>query len=346
MLLLVLKKERDEMNRDFVLKTNAPFIFFISEINGVLIENAEDLDVVMPMYNLLEYNKYYSKTSGSLWNYYRDELTPEINNNNGLNKNIINSKSFKYKTSITGSTYNIPSRVSDEDGNLADIPDYIANKRGKKEAEIAVPLKYLPNFYNSLNIPLVNCEVSLSWSATCAITSMEKRILVAGQPDRGGSPTNTTFKIIDTKFYVPVDNLSAENNDKLLEKLKAEFKKTIKRSKYRSEISNQTKNNNLNYLIDPTFTKVNRLFVLLFENEVDRTSYEKYYVPIEEVYEAIIEMCKNNDYTTGSLSDCECFSKHYELIAINLSKQIELENPDLKQQINFIGRLEQTKVQQ
>ena len=125
---------------------------------------------------------------------------------------------------------------------------------------------------------------------------------------------------------------------------------------------NQNKNNNLNCLIDPTFTNVNRLFVLSFENENDRTSFSKYYVPEveikdfnvlidgkpffeipvknkEEAYEQIIEMSKNNDYTTGHLLDYEYFKGHYQLIAIDLSKQIELENFDLKQQINFIGRI-------
>ena len=128
-------------------------------------------------------------------------------------------------------------------------------------------------------------------------------------------------------------------------------------------MSNQTKNNNLNYLIDPTFTNVNRLFVLIFENEDDRTSLPKHYVPKveikdfnvltdgkpffevpvknrEEAHEAIIEMSKNNDYTTGILLDYKYFKDHYKLIAIDLRKQIELENPDLKQQINSIGRLE------
>ena len=105
------------------------------------------------------------------------------------------------------------------------------------------------------------------------------------------------------------------------------------------------------------------MFVLSFENENDRTSFSKYYVPNvqiknfnglidgksffdmpikndKETYEQIIEMGRNNDYTTGNLLDYEYFSKHYKLIAIDLSKQIELENPDLKQQINFIERLE------
>ena len=127
-------------------------------------------------------------------------------------------------------------------------------------------------------------------------------------------------------------------------------------------MTNQTKNNNLNYSIDPTSTKVNRLFVLSFENKNDRTSFSKNFVPDvqikdfnvlinenifldmsikngEETYEQIIEMERNNDYKAGNLLDYEYFSKHYKLIAIDLSKQTELENPDLKQQINFIGRL-------
>ena len=92
------ERDRDEMNRQVILENNAPFISCISKINGVLAENAEDLDIVMPMQNLLEYSKNYSNTSASLWNYYRDELNDEINDNNGPNKNVINSKSFKYKT--------------------------------------------------------------------------------------------------------------------------------------------------------------------------------------------------------------------------------------------------------
>ena len=102
------ERDRDEMNRQVIFKNNAPFISCISKINDVLVENAEDLDIVMPMYNLLEYSKNYSKTSASLWNYHKDELTDDANDNNGPNKNVINSRSFKYKTSIiTGSTYNV-----------------------------------------------------------------------------------------------------------------------------------------------------------------------------------------------------------------------------------------------
>ena len=162
---------------------------------------------------------------------------------------------------------------------------------------------------------------------------------------------------------VPVVTLSAENDHKLLEQLKTRFKRTIKWNKYRPEMSNQTINNNLNYLIDTTFTNVNSLFVLSFVNEADRSSFSKYYVrtieikdfnvlidgkrffeiPLkneEEAYEQIIELSKNKDYTIGNLLHYEYFKDHYQLIAIDLSKQIELENLDLKQQISFIGKLE------
>ena len=286
------EKDGDEMNRDFVLKNNAPFISCISKINRVLIENVEDLDVVMSVYNLLEYSKNYSKTFGSLWNYYRDELTDETDNNSP-NKNVINSESCKYKTSITGSTYNVPRKITDEDDNVADNSNYDQNKRGTREVKIAVLLKHVSNFWRALDMLLINCEVSLilSWSATCVITSMEKRILVAGQANRSDSPENATFKITDTKLYFPVITLSAENGNKLLEQLKTGFKRTITWNKYRSKMSNQTKNNNLYYLIDPTFTNVNRLFILSFENEHGnddkkesvRTSFQKYYVPKFEI---------------------------------------------------------------
>ena len=129
-------------------------------------------------------------------------------------------------------------------------------------------------------------------------------------------------------------------------------------------MTTQTKTNNLNYSIDPTSNKVNRLFVLSFGNEDESFSFSKYYppkveikdfnilideksffdVPVknkEETYEKIIEMSKNNDYITGNLLHYEYFSKHYKLIAIDLSKQTELENLDLKAQINFIRKLEE-----
>ena len=226
--------DRDEMNKQAILKNNAPFISCTSKINDALVENAQDLGIIMLMYSLLKYSKNYSKTSASLWNYYRDELTDETNDNNGPNKNVINSTSFKYKTSIKGSTYNFPRRITDDDGNFVNNPNYDRNKRCTREVEIAVSLKYIGNFWNNLNILLVNCEVSLalSWSETCVITSMERRLVRAAQGGNpavyGGSPEGAAFKIKDCKLYVPVVPSSAEINNKVLEQLKTGFKRTIK----------------------------------------------------------------------------------------------------------------------
>ena len=233
----------NKRNKKSAFKNNAPFISCISKIYNTLIDNAEDLDVVMPMYNLIEYSKNYRKTMGSLWNYYRDDLTEDTNNINFLNKNLINSESFKYKTSITGSTYNVDAKISNEEGNQINNPNYNEKKSGKKEVEIAVSLKYLTNFWKTLNMPLINYAVSLilSWSENCVITGLEKRTIT--NTPRDSSPTNATFKIKETKLYVPVVTLSTENDKTLLEQLRTEFQRTIKWSKYRSEMTNQTKNN-------------------------------------------------------------------------------------------------------
>ena len=102
-------------------------------------------------------------------------------------------------------------------------------------------------------------------------------LILLYQQERIDAPTNATFKITDTKLYVPVVTLSTEADNKLSEQLKSGFKRAIKWSKYRAEITAQTKTNNLNYLVDPTLNKVKRLFVLSFENEEDRTSFSKYY---------------------------------------------------------------------
>ena len=144
-MLLEIKK-----NRPLILKNNAPFISCITKINNEFIEDADDLDIVIPMYNLLEYSKNYKKTIGSLYNYYRDELSDEADNNNFDNIKVVNSNAFKYKNKITGNTYDVL--------NTAD--DYVAVKEGTQEIELAIPLKYLGNFWRALNMPLISCEIS------------------------------------------------------------------------------------------------------------------------------------------------------------------------------------------
>ena len=123
---------RDKRNRPLILKNNAPFISCITSINGELIGDADDLDIVMPMYNLLEYSKNYRQTIGSLYNYYRDELGGNDNNND----NTVNSDTFRYKNKITGNTYNVDTNAQ----------GYDVNKNGTQKIELAIQLKYLGNF--------------------------------------------------------------------------------------------------------------------------------------------------------------------------------------------------------
>ena len=210
----------------------------------------------MPMYNLLEYSKNYRKTIGSLYNYYRDELTNDGNNNNFDNRNVVNSEAFKYKNKITGNTYNVD----------AGAQGYDVNKNGTQEVELAIPLKYLGNFWRALNIPLISCEVSLElkWDKNCVITSLEQRDIGGG--NRDNAPTSATLAINDCKLYVPAVTLSKDDEIKLLTNLKSGFKRETIWNKYRSQMTTEAINNNLNILMDPTFTNVNRLFVLAYQN--------------------------------------------------------------------------------
>ena len=172
-------------------------------IDNTLIDNAEDLDIVIPMYNFLEYSKSFRKTTESLWNYYRDKLNSGIGGrNNNVNYFIKDSKSFDYKTSITGKLEGIDTT---------------------KDVEIVVPVKYLSNFWRTLNMPLINCEINLilTWSEKCVLTSKATRDAV---PAQGGNPalaavdnqTNAIFKK-DTKLYVPVVTLSTKDDNNFLE---------------------------------------------------------------------------------------------------------------------------------
>ena len=209
----------------------------------------------------------------------------------------------------------------------------------------------------------------LTWSKNCVLADITKTD--AGNnndPPAIVAPTGLEFKITDTKSHVPVVTLSKENDAKFLEQLKTGFKRTIKWNKYRSQITIQPQNNNLNYLIDLTFTSVNRLFVWPFQRIAGknntakgyRDSFSIYYVPNveikdfdvliggkcffdlpvkneEEAYEKIMYMSNNNDYTIGNLLDFAYFKENYKLIATYLSKKTKLKD---SRQINFIGKLE------
>ena len=165
------------------LKNNAPFVSCISKINYTLADNAEDLDVNMPMYNLLEYSKNYSKTTESFWNYFKDE--PNSGTDNNINYSIKDSKSFDYKTRIRGK---------------------LEGDTTEKQIKIVVPLKHLSNFWRILDMPLINCEINLilTWPKNCVLTSKATRDAV---PAQGGNPAvaaidnpaNAASKVTDPK---------------------------------------------------------------------------------------------------------------------------------------------------
>ena len=183
-------------NKKVIFKNCAPFTNCISKINNTDIDNAKDIDIVMPMYNLIEYSDNYPKTSGSLWQYTKD--IPAVNNDNAIidftNNNLTDS--FDFKVKLTCQTGN----------------------NGTKNVEIMAPLKYLSNFWRTFEMPLINCEINLllTWSESCVIVST----YVANQ--------NATFAITDTKLYVPVVTLSQQDNEKLLEQLQSKLLEQLK----------------------------------------------------------------------------------------------------------------------
>ena len=315
-------RQADERDKGVIFKNCAPFTICISKLNNTQVDNAKDIDIVIPMYNLIEHSDNYAKTSGSLWQYYRDEP----------NNDLADSESFKFKVKIIGKT------------PAAD---------NEKDVEIMVPLKYLINFWRTLELPLINCEINviLTWSSTCVITN---------------STGAGTFEITDTKLYVPVVTLSTKENAKLLQQLKSGFKRVINWNKYLSKPELLRQNPNLNYLIEPSFQGVNRLFILAFENETQRTSHSGYYLRNVEIknynivingenffdqpiknkkitYDSIRKIATGygDDYTTGCLSDYPHFIETYKMIAVDLSKQKELDfDPKAIQQINFTANLD------
>ena len=153
----------------------------------------------------------------------------------------------------------------------------------------------------NLDILLINTEIELTlkWTQDCVLTEKVHRVAIAEGDDPATEPAvnainvpfDLKFNVTDCKLYVPVVTLQAECQNKLFEKLKTGITIDFTRSKYRTQVINQAATNNLNYLIDPTFNNVNRLFILAFEDEEDRTSYFKYYTPTDEIkdYNVLID---------------------------------------------------------
>ena len=322
-----------------VFKNCEPFEKCKTEINETFIDEADFINMTMPMYNLIEYSVIYFSTSGSLWHFGRDET---INNADVTNDD--NATSFKHKASLIGNT---------------------ENNGTKNGVKIAIPLKYLSNFWRSLEMQLINCkvELSLKWYETCLLTTA----------------TTATFEMTDAKPYVPIVTLSVKDNLKLSKLLSAGFKRLIYWNEYKvtpNKIIEITANNDIKYireLLDSSCQGVNRLFVLAYgntagNNQVFVDSYKKYFLPRIKINNCNIEIDgrhfydqpindsikqydevrkistrKGDDYTSGCLLDFCYFEKNYRIIAVDLSKQKALDADSRAiQQIFFTGEIKVT----
>ena len=329
------------------LKNCAPFTKYNLEINDEHVDTAENLDIIIPMYYLIEYSDNYQDSSATLYQYKRDE-PPEDNVVAGLTAD--NSDSFKYKIKL-----------------LVNINQLAANaaRVGRLNVKVVVPLKYLSNFFRSLKMPLINCKIklNLTWKKECVISTLDD--------DAANPENNAVFIINNTKLYLPVVTLSKEDNKDFIEQQNKVFQRFIYWNEYKTkELTENADANIFKYInLDPCFQGVNKSFVMAYSGVVGQSTgngRKKYYLPRIDLnkYNVIIDgrnfydnpiasdiekyrelkkvmIGKGEDYTTGSLLDYNYFKERYKLVAVDLSKQKELDaDPRANQQIEFKHMLE------
>ena len=306
-------------NTRLALKNCAPFTKCNLEINDEHIDTEENLDITIPMYNLIEYSDSYQDSSETLYQYKRDE---PLDDDAVADLTADNSSSLKYRISLLGNPV-------------------VANNIARINVKVVVPLKYLSNFFRSLGMPLINCKLklNLTWKKECVLST-----------DAGAA----VFIINDTKMYVSVVTLSKEDNKDFIEQQNKGFQRSIYRNEYKTkEIIENADANVFKYInLDPSFQGVNRLFVMAYNRangQPTRNGQRKYYLPRIDLqkYNVIIDgrnfydnpiesdiekyrelnkvmIGKGEDYTTGSLLDFNYFDKH-KLVEVDLSKQKELD---------------------
>ena len=224
-------------NTRLALKNCAPFTKCNLEINDEHVDTAENLDIVMPIYNLIEYSYNYQDSSATLYQYKRDE-PPEANAIADLTAN--NSSSFKYKISLLGDRTVVVGII-------------------RLNVKVVVPLKYLSNFFRSLEMPLINCKIKLklTWKKGCVLST---------------DIDDAVFIINDTKMYLSVVTLSKEDNKDFIEQQNKGFQRSIYWNEYKTKEINPTVDNNnpansVRYInLDPSFQGVNRLFVMAYNS--------------------------------------------------------------------------------
>ena len=246
---------------DVAFKNLAPFSTCTTKVNDVFVDETNHIYIAMPMYNLIEYSDNYSDTSGSLWQFKRYEVPA-----NNADLAIKNSDSFKYKAALLGKT-----------ANRNDGKSFI------KDAKKVVPLKYLSNFWRSLEMPLINCKVylELNWIEDCILSS-------AGD--------SAKFAITDAKLHVPIVTLSTKDSANLTKQLNEGFKRSVYWNSYETKPTKVIeKGKNLYELLNASFQGVKILFVLAYyiaaplaaggntDDTVDIKNNRTYFLPRGEI---------------------------------------------------------------
>ena len=246
-------------NTKVAFKNCAPFNKYRTEMNETFVDEADIINITMPMYNFLEYSDNYSDTSASLWNFKRDEIEEDAD------LTIDNGSSFKYKANLIGNT--------------------VADRANRKKENVKIAVPYLRNFWRSLEMLLINCKVefSLGWYEECILSN-------AGNA--------ATFTITDAKLYVPIVTLRTEDNTKLSKLLREGFKRPIYWNKYKVIFRNYN-NEHIRERIDASFQGVSKLFVLPYasgNNITDENSYRRYFLPRIKITNYNIEIDAKNFY--------------------------------------------------
>ena len=264
-----------DVNTRLALKHWAPFTKSNLEINDEHVNTAENLDITIPMYNLIEYSDNYQDSSATLYQYKRAE-PPEANAIADLT--VDNSSSFQYKISLLGNSV-------------------VADNIARRSVKVVVPLKYLSNVFRSLEMPLINCKIKLNliWKKECVLST-----------DDG----NAVFIINDIKLYVPVVTLSKEHNKDFIEQQNKGFQRSIYWNEYKTkEINENADANVFKYInLDPSFQGVNRLIVMAYNRangQPTRNGQEKYYLPRTDLEKYNVIIDGTNFYDNPIESDIE-----------------------------------------
>ena len=303
-------------NTRVAIKNFHPFTRISFKLNGEQVDTADNLDLTMESYNMLEYSDNYADTTASLYQYKR----PEPRDNNGVLNDLTaaNSSSFKCQSGL------IQKQLTKENGhsetaNVSADPNFNVAHRLWRNIKIVVALKYVSNFFRSLEFPLINTKLymELNWTQNSVLSSINQ---------------NSIFQITRGELYIPVVTLNIEDNNKLSELLSEEFEKTVTWNEYKSKIEgiNISANNN-NF-------KRTTLDVLID----GRNFYDQNVNSNIVRYNEHLKMTtgRSEDYSTGCFMDYYYYIKDFNFVGIDLSHQSVLDTDSkVNQQIEFVYKL-------